>query len=156
MEELQSSYETLHNDLQSFLNELITKLKPDAPSELQHLIIIADIIQVGDPEFLDSSGDDAHKKILLVDRLTNFVIDNAEHFVDSDNLDWYKEKTDLLKVWMTLVDAHLVNVQLTDDDTNLEDMSAGIGGFNTKTSSHREINVENLKAAMNALQASGS
>ncbi|GFO50315.1 hypothetical protein PoB_007682000 [Plakobranchus ocellatus] len=148
-----NEYEQFYGLMTTFLNDLVTKLKPDAPDDLQYLTIIPDILPLDSQDFTGYNEESVLKKGLVVLNIMDLVLQKIGQYVIDSQQSWLTDQSDVLRLYMVLVDAALVNLNLADDYV-FEDLSAGIGGMNTDSSTYRPVNKDNLLALVNTLSNS--
>ncbi|GFO50313.1 hypothetical protein PoB_007681800 [Plakobranchus ocellatus] len=142
-------YEQFYGLMTTFLNDLVTKLKPDAPDDLQHLTIIPDILPLDDPDnnktrILQKGKDVLSFMVLVLQSIGQYVIDSEEN--------WLTQQTRTLVNHIRRMIEARTNLKNSPDDP--KDSSAGLGGFNSNYQSplsYRPVNKDDLQALNNTL-----
>ncbi|GFO50304.1 hypothetical protein PoB_007680900 [Plakobranchus ocellatus] len=99
----------------TFLNDLVTKLKPDAQDDLQYLTIILDILPLDDPGLAYYNKESAMEKALVVLNFMELVLQKIGQYVIDSQQGWLTDQIVMLRLYIVLVDAALVNLNLAYD-----------------------------------------
>ncbi|GFO50309.1 hypothetical protein PoB_007681400 [Plakobranchus ocellatus] len=115
LDELNDEYNEFYGLMTAFLNDFVNKLKPEAPNDLQYLTTFPDILPLDDPDFIYYNEEAILQKGILVINFMELVLQKIGQYVIDSQQGWLTDQTDMLRLYIVLVDAALVNLNLADD-----------------------------------------
>ncbi|GFS00014.1 hypothetical protein ElyMa_006388000 [Elysia marginata] len=149
---MHENYMSFHSALTAFVNNVLGRLKPGSPPELQYMPIILDLMPTDDPDLRYQNQDEVTSRSRHIFGLTDLLLRSVRPYVQDSQLDWFDEEARVIRLWMSLVFLTLSNLRIAEDTDQIDYYKAGIGDINVGVDSYRPVNLDVLRELVTFLE----